>query len=117
MEQSKIELLVRDYQELKSYRKVAEKHGMSAEGVRYHVKNRVILPRDQEECIFCGNKARKDGRTPTGKQRYFCPHCNKHFVERELRKRGTKPIGSKPMSNADRQSKWYDTHHRVDSTI
>ena len=30
-------------------------------------------------CPFCGRKARSNGKTPSGRQRYFCPKCRKSF--------------------------------------
>ena len=62
------------------------------------------------QCPYCGaEKTHKHGKRQTtpGDQRYRCPTCEKTFRIDKKTHCGPPPIGWRPMTNAERQRRWY----------
>jgi transposase-like protein len=61
-------------------------------------------------CPHCQEtRTLKCGKNSADTQRYKCPGCSKKFVENPKPPTGAKPIGDRPLTNAEHQKRWYDS--------
>jgi transposase-like protein len=60
------------------------------------------------KCKFCNSKSLYKIGSYKGYQRYKCNDCYKSFTEGITSKTGRKPLGEKPLTNAEKQARFRD---------